>query len=137
MATTRYTEPIPEGIPVLETRQQLNDMADQYPTGTLDDRNGGYYLLDHDGAVLAVTSDALCEELDASMEQARRFHAGNLDDEADVVPRGVNATAKMSKSPTEHVELSPTKLENASDALYEAYASKGPEWHQQMTRRLL
>ncbi|KAM0120152.1 hypothetical protein ACP6JC_003185 [Aspergillus fumigatus] len=43
----------------------------------------------------------------------------------------------MSKSPTEHVELSPTKLENASDALYEAYASKGPEWHQQMTRRLL
>lgn len=50
---------------------------------------------------------------------------------------GVNATAKMSKSPTEHVELSPTKLENASDALYEAYASKGPEWHQQMTRRLL
>ncbi|KAH1484600.1 hypothetical protein KXX08_000636 [Aspergillus fumigatus] len=87
MATTRYTEPIPEGIPVLETRQQLNDMADQYPTGTLDDRNGGYYLLDHDGAVLAVTSDALCEELDASMEQARRFHAGNLDDEADVVPR--------------------------------------------------
>ncbi|KEY81932.1 hypothetical protein BA78_8361 [Aspergillus fumigatus] len=87
MATTRYTELIPEGIPVLETRQQLNDMADQYPTGTLDDRNGGYYLLDHDGAVLAVTSDALCEELDASMEQARRFHAGNLDDEADVVPR--------------------------------------------------
>ncbi|KAK9592249.1 hypothetical protein V6Z90_003394 [Aspergillus fumigatus] len=93
MATTRYTEPIPEGIPVLETRQQLNDMADQYPTGTLDDRNGGYYLLDHDGAVLAVTSDALCEELDASMEQARRFHAGNLDDEADVVPRGDNAAA--------------------------------------------
>jgi hypothetical protein len=29
------------------------------------------------------------------------------------------------------------KLENASDALYEAYASKGPEWHQQMSRRLL
>ncbi|EAW21098.1 uncharacterized protein NFIA_062590 [Aspergillus fischeri NRRL 181] len=87
MATTRYTEPIPEGIPVLETRKQLNDMADQYPMGTLDDRNGGYYLLDHDGAVLAVTSDSLCEELDASMEEARRIHADNLDDGADVVPR--------------------------------------------------
>ncbi|GIJ88073.1 hypothetical protein Asppvi_006989 [Aspergillus pseudoviridinutans] len=43
----------------------------------------------------------------------------------------------MSKSPTEQIEFTQTKLENASDALYEAYASKGPEWHQQMTRRLL
>ncbi|KAF7164165.1 hypothetical protein CNMCM5623_008855 [Aspergillus felis] len=118
MATTRYTVPIPEGIPVLETRQQLNDMADQYPMGTVDDRNGGYYLLDHDGTVLAVTSDSLSEELDASMEEARKLHAGNLDDEADI-------------------EFTQTKLENASDALYEAYATKGPEWHQQMTRRLL
>jgi hypothetical protein len=96
MATTRYTEPVPEGIPVLETRKQLNDMADQYPMGTLDDRNGGYYLLDHDGTILAVTSDSLCEELDASMEAARRIHADNLDDEADVVPRGDNAAATCS-----------------------------------------
>ncbi|GFG02449.1 uncharacterized protein Aud_003753 [Aspergillus udagawae] len=96
MATTRYTVPIPEGIPVLETRKQLNDMADQYPMGTVDDRNGGYYLLDHDGTVLAVTSDSLCEELDASMESARKFHADNLDDEADVAPRGDNAAASCS-----------------------------------------
>jgi hypothetical protein len=45
--------------------------------------------------------------------------------------------ANMPKSPTEEIEFTQTKLENASDALYEAYASKGPEWHQQMTRRLL
>ncbi|GFG02447.1 MFS transporter, putative [Aspergillus udagawae] len=43
----------------------------------------------------------------------------------------------MSKSPTEQIEFRQTKLENVSDALYEAYASKGPEWHQQMSRRLL
>ncbi|GFF60062.1 lysophospholipase 3 [Aspergillus udagawae] len=43
----------------------------------------------------------------------------------------------MSKSPTEQIEFRQTKLENASDALYEAYASKSPEWHQQMSRRLL
>jgi hypothetical protein len=91
MATTRYTVPIPHGTLILETRKQLNDMADQYPMGTLDDRNGGYYLLDHDGAVLAVTSDSLCEELDASMEEARKYHANTLGNEVDIVPRGDNA----------------------------------------------
>lgn len=91
MATTRYTVPIPDGTLILETRKQLNDMADQYPMGTLDDRNGGYYLIDHDGAVLAVTSDSLCEELDASMEEARKYYANNPDNEINVVPRGDNA----------------------------------------------
>lgn len=43
----------------------------------------------------------------------------------------------MSKSPTEQIEFTQTKLENAPDTLYEAYASKAPEWHKQMTRRLL
>ncbi|KAF7117318.1 hypothetical protein CNMCM5793_006067 [Aspergillus hiratsukae] len=46
-------------------------------------------------------------------------------------------TANMSKSATEEIEFTQTKLENASDALYEAYASKDPEWHRQMTRSLL
>jgi hypothetical protein len=96
MTTTRYTVPIPDETLVLETRKQLNDMADQYPMGTLDDRNGGYYLLDHDGTVLAVASDSLCEELDTSMEEARRYHASNLDIEAGVVPRGDTAAASCS-----------------------------------------
>jgi hypothetical protein len=43
----------------------------------------------------------------------------------------------MSKSATEEIEFTQTKLENASDALYEAYASKDHEWHRQMTRTLL
>ncbi|OQD85958.1 hypothetical protein PENSOL_c094G05289 [Penicillium solitum] len=75
MSTTRYTVPVPESTPILETRQQLNEMAMQFPLGTVDDRNGGYYLLDHDATVLAVASDSLCEELDASMEAAKRYHS--------------------------------------------------------------
>ncbi|KAJ5944251.1 hypothetical protein N7516_004419 [Penicillium verrucosum] len=73
MSTTRYTAPVSESMPILETRQQLNDMAMQFPLGTLDDRNGGYYLLDHDATILAVASDSLCEELDAAMEAAERY----------------------------------------------------------------
>ncbi|KAE8352534.1 hypothetical protein BDV28DRAFT_165484 [Aspergillus coremiiformis] len=73
-STARYTIPILRGTVVLETRQQLNDMATAYSTGTLDDRNGGYYLLDDDGNVLAVAADSLCEELDASMASARRVY---------------------------------------------------------------
>ncbi|PYH57744.1 uncharacterized protein BO96DRAFT_433191 [Aspergillus niger CBS 101883] len=90
MSTDRYTVPIPEGIIILETRKQLNDMADQYPMGTLDDRNGGYYLLDHDATVLAIASDSLCEELDSSMESAKRFHSNDpiSDNEAEDVAPG-------------------------------------------------
>ncbi|KAE8148374.1 hypothetical protein BDV25DRAFT_19194 [Aspergillus avenaceus] len=76
-SSTRYTVPVPPDTIILESRQQLNALASIYPTGTLDDRNGGYYLLDHDGSVLAVTSDHLCEELDASMASARRFYGRN------------------------------------------------------------
>ncbi|OGM40672.1 hypothetical protein ABOM_010575 [Aspergillus bombycis] len=71
---TRYTVPIPAGTLILETRQQLHDMAAAYSMGTLDDRNGGYYLLDHDGEVLAVAADGLCAELDGSMRSASRVH---------------------------------------------------------------
>ncbi|EIT79061.1 hypothetical protein BDV35DRAFT_74752 [Aspergillus flavus] len=71
---TRYTIPIPAETLILETRQQLNDMAAAYSMGTLDDRNGGYYLLDHDGEILAVAADGLCEELDNSMASARRVY---------------------------------------------------------------
>ncbi|KAE8415952.1 hypothetical protein BDV36DRAFT_310591 [Aspergillus pseudocaelatus] len=71
---TRYTVPVPAGTLILEKRQQLNDMAAAYSMGTLDDRNGGYYLLDHDGEILAVAADGLCEELDISMTSARRVY---------------------------------------------------------------
>ncbi|KAE8358598.1 hypothetical protein BDV27DRAFT_137431 [Aspergillus caelatus] len=71
---TRYTVPVPAGTLILEKRQQLNDMAAAYSMGSLDDRNGGYYLLDHDGEILAVAADGLCEELDISMTSARRVY---------------------------------------------------------------
>ncbi|KUM64185.1 hypothetical protein ACN42_g2918 [Penicillium freii] len=87
MSTTRYTVPVPETMLILETRQQLNDMAMQFPLGTVDDRNGGYYLLDHDATVLAVASNSLCEELDASMEAAKRYHISHpeIDEESESI----------------------------------------------------
>lgn len=85
MSTARYTVPIHESIQILETRQQLNDMARQYPLGTMDDRNGGYYLLDYDDTVLAIASDPLCEELDAAIEAAERYRSAHseIDDESE------------------------------------------------------
>jgi hypothetical protein len=74
MSTTRYNIPIPESLTILETRQELNDMAEKYSLGSLAGRNGGYYLLDHDATVLAIASDSLCEELDASIQEAIRYH---------------------------------------------------------------
>lgn len=47
----------------------------------------------------------------------------------------------MEKSVDEHVEYQEKSDHKGSaleqDALYQAYASKGPEWHQTMTKRLL
>ncbi|OQE94791.1 hypothetical protein PENNAL_c0003G07064 [Penicillium nalgiovense] len=98
MSTTRYTVPIHESTQTLETRKQLNDMAMQYPLGTLDERNGGYYLLDHDNTVLAIASDSLCEELDASMEAAKRYHSTHpeIDDESEsVAPQSEEAHSSV------------------------------------------
>ena len=74
-ATTRYLEPVPDTIPVLETSGQLSELATLHPLGSLDDRNGGYYLLGENDEVLAVVSDELCKRLDASMESAMQVHA--------------------------------------------------------------
>ncbi|KAJ5842167.1 hypothetical protein N7534_011997 [Penicillium rubens] len=73
-STTRYTVPIPESMDVLETRRELIEMAEQYPLCTVDARNGGWYILNYDGTVLAVATDSVCEELDASIEEAMRLY---------------------------------------------------------------
>jgi hypothetical protein len=75
MSTTRYTVPIPESLKIIETRQELNDMATEYSSGYLVDRNGGYYLVDGDESVVGITSDSLCEELDTLTAEALRYHA--------------------------------------------------------------
>ncbi|PYI04430.1 hypothetical protein BO78DRAFT_398968 [Aspergillus sclerotiicarbonarius CBS 121057] len=74
-ATTRYLEPVPETIPVLDTHDQLIEMATLHPNGTLDDRDGGYYLINEKDEVLAVASDELCVALDQSMESALQMHS--------------------------------------------------------------
>lgn len=53
-------------------------MAAEHPLGILENRNGGYYLLDHDTRVLAIASDSLCEEVDISIEEANRFYASHI-----------------------------------------------------------
>lgn len=104
MSTTRYAVAIPQSTIVLETRQQLNDMAKQHPLGTMDDRNGGYYLLDHDATVLAIASDSLCEELDSSMKAAKRYHVIHPDVEEgeSITPRDVNGDSGLSKRSCSH-----------------------------------
>ncbi|CAI7581765.1 unnamed protein product [Penicillium viridicatum] len=106
MSTTRYTVPIPGSTQILETREQLNDLAMQYPLGTVDDRNGGYYLLDHDATVLAIASDSLCEELDASMEAAKRYHSSHpelVEESEDVAPQSIEeASPGLSKRTCSH-----------------------------------
>lgn len=56
-STTRYTVPIPESMDVLETRRELIEMTEQYPLSTVDARNGGWYILNSDGTVLAASID--------------------------------------------------------------------------------
>jgi hypothetical protein len=105
MSTIRYTVPIFESTKILETRKQLNDMALQYPLGTVDDRNGGYYLLDHDATVLAIASDSLCEELDASMEEAKRYHSNHShsdEEREDVAPQNVEEYSDLSQHSCSH-----------------------------------
>lgn len=46
----------------------------------------------------------------------------------------------MAKSDAEQIEYRETSAKGAEleqDALYQAYVSKSPEWHQKMTRSLL
>ncbi|KAJ5516106.1 hypothetical protein N7527_007666 [Penicillium freii] len=59
---------------MLETRGELNEIAEQHPMSTVGARNGGWYMLDHDGTVLAAASDIVCAELDSSVKEALRLY---------------------------------------------------------------
>lgn len=64
MSTTRYKDPIPEGVCVFTTLdeaakvQRENQYAIFYP------ENNGYYAKNPDGTVVGVASDEMCEEID-------------------------------------------------------------------------
>ncbi|KAJ6148634.1 hypothetical protein N7497_010616 [Penicillium chrysogenum] len=72
---------------VLETRRELIEMTEQYPLSTVDARNGGWYILNYDGTVLAVATDSVCEDLDASIEEAMRLY-GLFREPDDQIRRG-------------------------------------------------
>jgi hypothetical protein len=71
---------------VLETRQDLNELAAEYPLGGLDEQNGGYCLIDGDQEVVAVASDSLCEELDVTVAELRRTYPDWDDEFEDIAP---------------------------------------------------
>ena len=69
----------------MKTRQELNELAAEYPLGGLDEQNGVYCLIDGDKKVVAVDSDSLCEELDATIAEVKRLyeHLSEPDEEND------------------------------------------------------
>lgn len=64
---TRYTKPIPQGVIVCDTYEQLSAVAKDHPDTGLWEGDGGYYIRDggEKGKILAVASDALIPELDS------------------------------------------------------------------------
>jgi hypothetical protein len=71
IATTRYTIPLPEGITVADSQDQLNQLAAANPNSVLYDESGGYILRDADtGVMFAVASDDLIDEINAAVNAA-------------------------------------------------------------------
>ncbi|KOC17009.1 hypothetical protein AFLA70_282g001201 [Aspergillus flavus AF70] len=77
MSFTRYSKPVPEGLVVCETREQMNQAARDHPETVLHDEDGGYYLKDMNGIPVAVAADSLCPELDKSFAEADTMIAQN------------------------------------------------------------
>ncbi|KAE8420467.1 hypothetical protein BDV36DRAFT_249354 [Aspergillus pseudocaelatus] len=77
MSFTRYSKPVPEGLIVCETREQMNQAVRDHPETVLHDEGGGYYLKDMNGIPVAVAADSLCSELDNSFAEADAMIAQN------------------------------------------------------------
>ncbi|KAH8705223.1 hypothetical protein BGW36DRAFT_367118 [Talaromyces proteolyticus] len=81
MSTTRYTIPVPEGIPIIATLEEVDKIVRDNPTVCLYDEDNGYYLKDDAGTAVAVASDELCEEFDKRMEDLnQKIASGELSD---------------------------------------------------------
>jgi hypothetical protein len=84
MSTTRYSKGVPEGAVVISTRQELNDFAGQHLSSALFERDGGLQLIDMDRTVLAVVSDELLPELEATiLEQKAQIAKRQLEEDYD------------------------------------------------------
>lgn len=64
MSTTRYKDPVPEGISIFTTLDEAGKIQLENPYASLYPVNNGYYVKDPDGTVVAVAADEICDELD-------------------------------------------------------------------------
>ncbi|KAE8164068.1 hypothetical protein BDV40DRAFT_122521 [Aspergillus tamarii] len=64
MSTTRYKDPIPEGVCVFTTLDEAAKIQQANPYAIFYPENNGHYAKDPDGTVVAVASDEMCEEID-------------------------------------------------------------------------
>jgi hypothetical protein len=81
MTTTRYKEPLPEGLPVLKNREEARDFQMANVNACMWPENGGHYFKNPDGTPLAVASDELCEYIDrGNAEVEAKIASGELSD---------------------------------------------------------
>lgn len=64
MSTTRYKDPIPEGVCVFTTLDEAAKIQGANPYAIFYPVNNGHYAKNPDGTVVAVASDEMCEEID-------------------------------------------------------------------------
>ena len=64
MSITRYKDPIPDGALIVTTLDGAAFVQKTFPHAIFYPENNGHYAKDPDGTVIAVASDALCEEID-------------------------------------------------------------------------
>ena len=79
MSTTRYKDPIPEGVCIFTTLDEAAKIQLANPAASLYPVNNGHYVKNPDGTVIAVAADEICEELDHRIaELDARIAAGEL-----------------------------------------------------------
>ncbi|KAJ5173692.1 uncharacterized protein N7500_001623 [Penicillium coprophilum] len=77
---TRYHNTPPSDAIIVHDRQSLNDLVKVNPETILHAENGGYYLKDMEEAVVAITADDLCKELDVAFAS---IDAGDIGEDSE------------------------------------------------------
>ncbi|KAJ5281495.1 hypothetical protein N7478_006867 [Penicillium angulare] len=92
LTTTRYISPIPHNIRIANTKSDIVQIEMETPS-TASAENGGYYMRNKEGEVVAVASDRLCSVLDDS-HVSLNFHLkrdGEHEEAKGVLEAGIDA----------------------------------------------
>lgn len=82
MSTTRYKDPIPEGVRLFTTLDEAAEIQMAHPAACLWPDNNGHYVKEPDGTVVAVAADEICEEIDRRLADLdTKIASGELTDE--------------------------------------------------------